>query len=225
MSPTINDTRGILISGFDKPIFGMSYNPAYYQKLFTDSSWQKKMDLHELEVSLPFDKEKINKIATFAKSRFDNLRARPLHLDRLAEDIEIIVNFYNKTWSKNWGFIPLNFHEFWEAITQIKSVIKGEYGTIVELNGECIAFSLILPDFNQLSLPEINRYRALFIGVDEIYRGIGIEALLIQSANNIKADSIHVGWVLENNFALKNVIKNLNGKEPILKNYRLFQRN
>lgn len=247
MSPKITDPRGILVEGEGTPVYGMPYNPGYYNELIENAGFTKAMDMFEYIAKLETDYPRLRKIEGFAAKRYPGLTIRDFNLDRFEDEMRSICSVYNRAWSNNWAFIPLHSEELTYSSVTSKSLLQPEYTTMIELDGECIGFQMVLPDINP-ALQAANgnptafhtlvssglskeSFRAFFIGVLPEYRNTGIDAILLSRVLNDLAPrygikQFHVAWVLENNMAWSQEIANIVGESNLSsKRYRLFQSN
>ena len=94
---------GLLVSGFEEPLYCMNYNPPYYQALFENYGFLPYF--HQLcfgmDVSTPLS-EKMHKWHDYYEKHpdFSVRHIRKNELDKFAEDFSII---YNKAWAKHGG--------------------------------------------------------------------------------------------------------------------------
>ncbi|MGX1984142.1 hypothetical protein EDD69_1293 [Thermolongibacillus altinsuensis] len=229
MTPKISDTRGLLVEGEGRPLFGMPYTKKYYVDLLKNIGFSESMNMFEYIIKLQPPYEKLKTVSKFVKKKIPNLNIRPLDLPNLKEDMKKIIEVYNEAWKENWGFIPLNAKEFYEAFLQIVPYYQPDYCLIAEIEGQLVGFQMIMPDLNNNS--DLNVFRAFFIGVIPQYRNCGVEGLLLSEVlNNLaikyQIDYIHVAWVLESNKKWRKEIEKIAGKSNIrLKKYVILQKN
>ncbi|TLM99527.1 hypothetical protein FDZ71_15680, partial [bacterium] len=92
MNPSTNDECGLLIDGFNSsPRLMMPYNPVYYQALLEGAALRKAKDLYAyfLDQST-FVAGRLNRIAAKLIRKEPRLRARPINLRRLDQELKII---------------------------------------------------------------------------------------------------------------------------------------
>lgn len=237
MTDNITFNRGILLDEFTKPVFSMPYNKSYYKDLFeaVGLDYAKKMLEFIIDIDPPYTK--LDKLVKFIKKKNPDILLREIDLNNLEYEIKEIAKLYNKAWINNWGYREMKWEDFYNAAIPMKDIMK--YSSVVTLNGKFIAFQVIVPDLNQIykdgsydfsRFGEIDEYRGLFIGVDPEYRMIGIEALMYERIlNDIcpkeKIKKFHVGWVQEDNYKMKQQLKNLGREENInYKTYALYEK-
>jgi hypothetical protein len=105
-----NDELGLLVEGFgDAPRILMTYNPPYYADYILAAGYSKAMDLwaHSLDMT-GYEKkipEKLIRVTEKIRKR-GNFSVRPVNMKRYDEDAEIVKLVYNRSWERNWGFVP-----------------------------------------------------------------------------------------------------------------------
>ncbi|MUL34442.1 GNAT family N-acetyltransferase [Priestia megaterium] len=229
MTPKISDTRGLLIQGEGKPLFGMPYTKNYYPMLLEKIGFSSSMNMYEYIVKLNSPYKKLEKVGSFIKRKLPKIKIRSLDLNDLYNELTQIIKVYNEAWKENWGFIPLKTDDFYEAFLPIMDNFKSDYCLIAEVDGECVGFQMIMPDLNNDT--DTNVFRAFFIGVLPQYRNHGVESLLLAEVLNTLAvkyaiEYMHVAWVLENNIKWRKEIEKIVGKENIkLKKYTILEKN
>src|SRR5699024_386467 len=81
--------------------------------------------------------------------RYPKLNIRKIDLKNIDHEIKIVRHIFNKSWSDNWGFIPLTKEEFQDLASDLKLILDTDVAHIAEIDGEAVAFSIALPDLNQ----------------------------------------------------------------------------
>jgi hypothetical protein len=156
MNYSTNETLGVLVEGFDScPAILMTHNPSYYGTLIESAGFEKTMDLYAW--FLRTEKGLNPKIIRVGERVLKNegVVVRSINMKKFWDDVQIIKNIYNDAWSTNWGFVPMTDEEFHHMAKDLKPVVDPRVLLIAEKNGEPLAFSLALPDFNQ-ALKKIN---------------------------------------------------------------------
>ncbi|MDR3233143.1 MAG: hypothetical protein LBT46_05700 [Planctomycetaceae bacterium] len=151
VNPSLNHTLGLLIEGFNSPpMFMMTYNPPYYEKLFEDSGFKKSQDLYAYwgEIGmLPKINEKLQPMCDRLKER-TGAKIRPVNKKNFQKDVERFLYIYNKSLMNTWGFVPMSEKEIKEMAFFLKWFIVPQLTTAVELDGKMVGASFALPDFN-----------------------------------------------------------------------------
>lgn len=244
MNYSTNDTVGLLVEGFDtSPFIMMTHNPPYYPGLIEKAGFEKSMDLYAWYLET---KNGLNpKIARVGEKvlKDEDIRIRTFDIKNFDKEVPIIHKIYNDAWSHNWGFVPMTDAEFAHMAKDLKSILDPRIVLIAEKNGEPVAFSLMLPDFNDvlkringrlfpLGLPlllyhsrHITRLRNVALGiVKKVQNASGVGAALYYESfqRGVAAGYRHCefSWTLETNSLINRSMK-LFGAE-IYKRYRVY---
>lgn len=245
-SPGMMDAIGVLVDGFDKrPYIMMPYNKPYYEKLILDAGFEPTMDLYAYVVNKEtVSIDRINRLMEIIKRRNPDLKIRPVNLKKIHEEVEIVRSIYNEAWKENWGFLPLTKEELEATAQEFKLILDTDLAHIAEINGEPVAFSIALPDLNQIfkkmngrlfpfgifkflfGRKKITRIRTALMGVMPEHRGRGIDALLHQKAivNGPKKGitESEMSWILSTNTDMIRVAEKIGGTRD--KTYRMFSK-
>lgn len=245
-NPSMMDEVGILVQGFDKPpSILMPYHKSYYDKLITGAGLEKAMDLFTYEVNQDgVDRDRMNRAVEIVRKRLPDLKIRKVKLKKIRDEVKIIRDIFNAAWKNNWGYIPLSEAEFDQLAKDLKSIVDDDFAHIAEINGKPVAFSVALPDYNQVfkkmngtlfptglikilwNKRKINKIRTALMGVLPEHQGKGIDALLHHESieNGLKRGfwSSEVGWILENNVNMIRVAERIGG--TLDKVYRMYSK-
>jgi hypothetical protein len=246
MNYSTNETVGLLVEGFDtSPCIMMPHNPAYYPALIEAAGFEKTMDLYAWW--LLTEKGLNPKIARVGEKvlKDGGIRVRSIDMKRFWDEVELIKGIYNDAWSNNWGFVPMTDAEFHHMAKDMKAAVDPRVLLIAEKNGEPVAFSLALPDFNQ-ALKKINgrlfptglikllyharhirQVRVLALGIAKKYQnwnGFGAALYYESFRRGVRAGyrSCEFSWTLESN-DLINRSMSLFGAQ-IYKRYRVYRK-
>jgi hypothetical protein len=241
-----NETVGLLVEGFDSsPCIMMPHNPEYYAALIEQAGFRKSMDLYAWWL---LTERGLNpKIIRVGERvlREEGIRVRTMNMKKFWDDVEVLKRIYNDAWSDNWGFVPMTDAEFKHMARDLKPAVDPRVLLIAEKNGEPVAFSLALPDFNQalkringrlfpFGLPRLLYYarhirqvRVLALGIAkkvQNWSGLGAALYYESFRRGVQAgyQSCEFSWTLENN-DLINRSMNLFGAQ-IYKRYRVYSR-
>lgn len=245
-SPGMMDTIGFLVDGFDKdPYILMPYNKPYYEKLVLGAGFEPEMDLLAYVVDQDHvSMDRINRAITIVNKRNPGLVVRPINKKKIKEEVEIVRAIFNESWKDNWGFIPLTKEELEMTAEDFKLILDPDFAHIAEINGKPVAFSVALPDYNQvfkkmngnlfplgifkllLGKKKINRIRTALMGVMPEHRGKGIDALLHQKAieNGLRKGMYEseLSWILGTNNEMVRVAERIGGR--LDKTYRMYRK-
>jgi GNAT superfamily N-acetyltransferase len=250
-----NEECGLLIEGFDDiPVVLMTYNYPYYQRLVENvPCFEKVMDLYSYYITLEnvLQAPGLDKLFRITQKNNDRrgIKVRKPNTKRLKQEFEKIKSIYNKAWDKNWGFVPFSDDELEEMVKALGQFFDPDLAFFAEIDGREVAFLLAFPDMNlplraaypRPGKPEIitllqilwhwkirskiNRIRFMLMGVEEGYRGIGVESAMFaeayRSAVSMGWQYGDGGWVLETNEPMHRLVDAYNGK--IYKRYRFYQ--
>lgn len=246
-NPSMMDEVGILVEGFDKyPSIMMPYHKPYYDKLLKGAGYDKEMDLLTYLVTQDsVDRERANRAMEIVKKRLPGISIRKIKLKKIKDEVKIIREIFNSAWKNNWGFIPLSSEEFDALAKDLKTIVDPNFAHIAEIDGKPVAFSVALPDYNQIFrdmngklLPfgwlkilmnknKIDKVRTALMGVIPEYQGRGIDVLLHREAiENGLVEGVYsseVGWILENNVQMVRVAEKIGG--TLDKRYRMYKKN
>lgn len=140
---------GLLVNGFEEPLYCMNYNPAYYQTLFENYGF--KPYFHQLcfgmDVSTPLSAKMLKWHDFYAKHPdFTVEHIRKDNIEKYAEDFSII---YNKAWAKHGGGKTIELKQAKLIFAKMKPVIDEKITWFVYHKNEPIAMWVNIPDLNQ----------------------------------------------------------------------------
>ena len=245
-----NDECGVLVDGYGTPpSIMMPHNPPYYLELMERSGFRKAKDLlvyqngSEHEVTPP--PERLTRGTELIRQRM-GLTVRPLRMGDFRAEVERVKELYNRSWERNWGFVPMTDHEIDHLAAQFKPVVVPDLVPFLEKDGVPIGFALALPDLNAvfrknrqgrmfpvvlklvwaLKTHKLRRLRILLLGVLPEYRGKGLDALLYHwiwtRGLAMKITWGEAGWILEDNAAMNAGLVKMGFS--VYKTYRMLDR-
>lgn len=255
-----NDECGVLLNGYDAvPSVLTPYNYPYYPRLIENApGFAKVMDLYGYHFTQePFYTSKSLEQAirvAHKNSARRKISVRTLDGRRVKEELNMLRRIYNAAWSDNWGFVPLSDEELDELVKDLGRYLEPRLTLFASVEDRPVAFLLAFPDLNQvlhrvqarpgkpevLSLaqalwhwkirPKITRIRVALLGVEEGYRGIGVEAAMFARLFEIFQELVHetnwrsadAGWVLETNEPMDRLVLALGGER--YRQYRFYER-
>ena len=224
MNPSMNHTVGLLIEGFDSsPFFMMTYNPAYYERLFESVGLAKSQDMYaywgKIEM-LPKVRERYLRTAEMIQERYD-VKLRPLDKKHFEADVRMFLDIYNRSLSNTWGFVPFSDAELRATAASMKYLMVPELAIVAEIDGKPAGVTFCLPDYNPrikaingrlfpfgvLKLlrkrSEIKRMRIISTNVLPEYQmtGLGLVLLnaLVPKTLECGVQEAEFSWVLESN--------------------------
>ncbi len=239
------DPIGLLVDGFDSPaVVGMSYNPAYYEKLILDAGFEKAQDLYAWYFDVTEKSpERFRHIAERAM-RDPKLNFRTVKMKNLKQEIENLKFIYNEALSQNWGAVPMTDEEFEYFAGELKLAADPDVTLVAEYEGKPVGLGLAFKDFNQALKPirgrllpfgiikllamrnKIDFARMPVLGVLESYRNRGIDIALYVQCMDLGYKKgyrrAELSWVLESNSMMNQILGHLGMR--IYKTYRMYDR-
>jgi GNAT superfamily N-acetyltransferase len=240
-----HDWYGLQVDGlFNRPVIGMPYNPRYYEKQMADFGLTGVKDLYAWHLSTNgVFPEKVQHLIDRIVAR-PGLNIRTFDMKNFLADASIVRDLYNRCWSKNWGFIPLDDEDFAYMAKDMKSMVDADFLLVAELDGEPIGFALTVPDFNQatqaikgrllpfgwlkflLAKRKIDYARTILMGVVPEHRKIGVDvALVYKMMQGAFAKGVTAGecsWILADNEAMNRILESYGADR--YKTYRVFEK-
>lgn len=155
VSPTNgDDTRGLLVEGFDgPPVLMNSYNPPYYPEFFEEYGFIKDIDLYAYYFSaddIPVDRYK--RVVNYAMKKFD-FRIDKINLKNLNEETKDIKTILDLAMPDSWEHLtPPSLEELTAEINNLKTLADEDLIYIARDNktNNPIGFVVSLPDYNQV---------------------------------------------------------------------------
>lgn len=245
-NPSINDECGLLVKGFDSPpVITMPYNPSYYLPLYEQAKLNKARDLYAFYIpATAHNPERVKKIVDRVK-RSTGITFRNIDVKNIKSELVSLLDIYNITLNRNWGFLPITLEEMEYAAKDLKAIADPNMVIIAEKEGVPVGFSLTMPDVNQLlaktrNLPTLLRMlkflwllkttrpnvaRLMILGVKPEYRNKGI-APVFYYETLVRAQGIYVAgelsWVDEDNDEIIKAIELMGGFN--YKSYRIYEK-
>src|SRR5262249_34387917 len=104
LNPSLNESAGLLISGFDTdPMIMMPRNPQDYAVFIESAGYQKVKDLFAWIYDLSLDVPPIiHRLSERVKKEF-GITVRPFNLKEFAGETERLRKIYCGAWEQNWG--------------------------------------------------------------------------------------------------------------------------
>jgi hypothetical protein len=243
---------GLLVNGFDEPLYCMNYNPPYYQALFENYGFQAYF--HQLcfgmDVSTPLSAKMHKYHDLYERSPDFSVRHITKHeLDKFAEDFSII---YNKAWAGHGGGKTIELKQAKLLFAKMKPVIDEKIAWFVYYKNEPIGMWVNIPDLNQYFkhfngkfglLQKLQflylkytgackRFVGIVYGIVPEWQGKGTDAYMIVECGKVvqpnrRYDTYEMQWIGDFNPKMVNLAHNLEASEVRrLSTYRyLFDRN
>jgi hypothetical protein len=246
---SINQECGVLVDGFDTPpVILMPHSRRWYGQQLEQQGYTPAMDMLAYWIETGFEASRVMKTLV---ARFDKrIRLRPLRRKQFGEEMEILRDIFNDAWSGNWGFIPFSKEEFADLGNSLRFFIPDEFVQIAELDGNPVAFVVVLPNLNEMlarldgslfPLGWFRLYRAMkqksfrtgrvpLMGVRKQYQNSSLGLTLALMVCNAARDcaratgieAVEMSWILENNRGMRSILDNIGSKE--YKRYRIYEK-
>jgi len=246
---SINQDCGILVDGFDTPpVVMMPHSPPYYDRLIQAGGYAKAKDLLAYWVDVQFRNSPAMK--RLVKRYAADVTVRPLRRKQFAKEMEVLRDIFNDAWSDNWGFVPFTKEEFSEMGSMLRLLLPDDFIQIAELDGEAIAFSVTLPNLNEIFLEldgslfpfgwlhlikrlrseSVKTGRLPLLGVRKKFHRTPLGAALAFMVTDaswppVLAKGIseaEMSWILEDNKPIRSILDNVGSKQ--YKTYRIYSK-
>src|SRR5262249_27834959 len=246
LNPSLNESAGLLISGFDTdPMLLMPRNPREYISFIEAAGYVKVKDLYAWIYDLSRDVPPIFKRLAEKVQRECEITVRPFRPKEFGHETERLREIYCGAWEDNWGFVAPTDAEFKRIASKMKPIVDPRCAILAEAKGAPIACAVALPDINQafrgtdgrlfpLGLVRllartwiIDQIRLLLLGVLPEYRTIGIYPLLICELYKLVREKtsykrVEFSWVLEANHAINQTVDRMGAVH--YQTYRIYQK-
>jgi hypothetical protein len=246
---SINQECGVLVSGFETPpVILMPHAREWYGPMIEENGYVPAMDLLAYWINLDF---KASRVMSSIVNRYKKrIHLRCLRRKKFKEELEILRNIFNDAWSTNWGYLPFSKEEFAELGNSLRFFIPDNFIQIAELNGEAVAFIVVLPNINEVlraldgklfplgwlkllkavKNKDIRTGRVPLMGVRKKYQnspiGMALSFMVCSAARDHAAkngiEGVEMSWILENNKGMRNILDNVGS--PEYKRYRIYEK-
>lgn len=230
---------GLMVEGFDKePVYGMPFNPAYYQDLFENYGFKNYYNQYWFSMSVDDD------LPARFQERYNKFKAKPDYSARHVESNQLskyandFATVYNAAWAQHGEAKAITKPEVEKLFKTMKPIMDERVIWFAYYKDEPIAMFINIPDVNQYfkhfngKLTLLNKLRLLWMkktmkrkkltglafGVVPKYQALGIDSFLIQSCGYFMQhknwyDSYEMGWAGDWNPKMHNIYKSLGGSQ------------
>jgi len=243
---------GLVIEGFYAPLYGMNYNPPYYQRLFEEYGFNIyfKQICFGMKVSTPLQEKfytRHDQLSQDPNYRVEHIKKN--QIEKYAKDFAYV---YNKAWAGHGGGKSLEEKQVIKMFQTMKPVMDETISWFTYYKDEPVAIWINLPDLNQYfkhmngkfgllqklqflwlkQFGKCNRFVGLVFGIIPEFQAKGVDALMIVEASKIiqsgKSDyeDYEMLWIGDFNPKMLNIAESLGTfRSRILSTYRyLFDR-
>ena len=140
---------GLLVEGFQEPLYGMNYNAPYYQKLYENYGFQCYFN------QLCFGRkvhDPVSPVFTRMYKKYNenaSISAKPIRKNNLKKFAKDFTEIYNKAWAKHGEGKQLETDKTYKMLLKMKTIINEHISWFVYENEKPIAMWINLPDLNQ----------------------------------------------------------------------------
>jgi hypothetical protein len=242
---------GLLTDGFYPPLYGMTYNPPYYQTLFEEYGFQTYFNqiCFALKVKDRLADKFYERHAVYAGN--PEYSARMINKGQLELFAKDFTYIYNKAWSGHGGGKELEERTVQKMFKTMKPVMDEHLIWYVYHKEQPIAMWINIPDLNQYfkhlngqfglldklkflllkKYGKCSRFVGLVFGVIPEFQGKGIDAFMIVEGAKViqpmnKYEDYEMQWIGDFNPKMVNIAESLGTtRSRTLKTYRfLFDR-
>ncbi|MCQ9155093.1 hypothetical protein [Acidomonas methanolica] len=171
------------------------------------------------------------------EGRLGDITVTRLSKTEIARQGEILRELYNDGWAGTFNFVPLQSYEMASLIAQLKPMLRPEHYVQIDQGGTPVAMAMAIPNIYDIagdlgSAPSPlgwaklglrllrNRFhtgRVILLGVSHKVRGTMLGALLpslaiselLRGREALGYEAVELGWILESNTAIRNLIERL----------------
>ena len=240
---------GLMVEGFGKePIYGMAYNPPYYQQLL------ENYGLRNYYFQYYFSINNVDNLAGKHNERYEKFKAKPdysakhINIKDLEKHAADFATVYNTAWAQHEEGKEISKEQVMKHFKAMKPVMDERLIWFAYYKQEPIAMFISLPDVNQYfkhfdgKLGILQKLQLLWMkkrgtckklvgiafGVVPKFQSLGIDSFIIQEvSNSVKGkDWYHefeLGWSGDWNPKMMNIYKSLGAdKSRTLITYRMI---
>jgi len=250
-SLSINEETGLLVDGFSTPpMLLMGHDPDYAAAQLESLGYQKEKDVYAylLDMEVPMSASARRMLG---RPLPPSVKMRRLNFKDYANDIRKMVDIYNDAWSGNWGFVPLTEAEADELAKRMRMLLDDRLVWFAELNGEAVAFIVLLPNINEairdldgrllpfgwakllwrLKSHRVKTARVPLMGMRRSLSGsligsalpLQLIAAILPAPAIFGFRAIELSWILEDNLPMRRILERIGARA--YKTYRIFGKN
>jgi hypothetical protein len=229
-----NTWWGLVIMGFDEPLYKMNFNPPYYKDLFEHYGF--RVFFNQVCFGLDAEKRLAQKLydrhALLSKNpAFTAMHIRKNQMEKFVKDFTII---YNKAWAGHGGMKELKEEQVAIMFRQMKPVMDEKLVWFAYHNEDPVAMWINLPDLNQwfkyldgkfglwhklkflwIKKTKPNKkFTGIVFGIVPEFQGTGIDSFMIIESSKIiqphtSYKSLELQWIGDFNPKMINIAESL----------------
>jgi len=229
---------GLLVNGFDEPLYCMNYNPPYYQALFEAYGFQPYF--HQLcfgmDVTTPLSAKMLKWHDVYANN--PDFTVEYIKKDTIFKYAADFCTIYNKAWAKHGGGKTMELKQAKLLFSKMKPVIDEKITWFVYYKGEPIGMWVNIPDLNQYFkhfngkfgwLQKLHflylkmtgackRFVGVVYGIVPEWQGKGTDAYMIVECGKVvqptmRYEKYEMQWIGDFNPKMVNLASNLEAHE------------
>ncbi|HEY4149603.1 MAG TPA: hypothetical protein VGM41_11765 [Chitinophagaceae bacterium] len=242
-----NNWWGLVVQGFQEPMYRMNYNPPYYQVLFENYGFKLYFQqiCFGMDPKQPLKQKVIDRHALYADK--PEFRATHIKKDQLEKYATDFTTVYNKAWAGHGGLKEIKRDQVLLMFKEMKPVMDERIIWFAYHNEDPIAMFVNLPDLNQwfkhlngrfgllhkLKFLWIKRtkpnkkFTGIVFGIVPEFQGKGIDAyIVVETAKLIQPNTPYteyeMQWIGDFNPKMINVAEGIGeaSRSRILTTYR-----
>ncbi len=252
ISMSIWEEPGQLTKGFDHPpTVMMGHQPQRYQHYIEALSYVPAKHLRTFELDITTDFPALIQRIVQSGQRNAKIKVRKVNKRNFDAEAAIILSILNDAWSDNWGFVPFTDREIAYAGKKFKPIVREDLIMIAEYEGEPVAFTMTLPDLNEVLLtmegklfpfnwakllwwlrkPKARTMRVPLMGVLKKHQSsrlasqlafMMIEDIRHAAINRYGATRGEIGWVLDDNQGMNAIAEAIDS--TVNKEYTIYEK-
>lgn len=225
---------GVVVEGFEQPIYLMNYNAPYYQELFENYGF--KLFYKQLIFKMPVSTE-LNETFKKMNAKYEadpDFTVRHINKKELKKYAYDFCEVYNKAWAGHKGNKQLNKDVAYSMFKNMKPVMDEKLVWYVYYKDEPVAIWVNLPELNQWfkyfngkfglvqkvaflvlkAFKKNTRFTGIVFGVAPEFQGKGVDYFMIMQGakviqNQTAYEELEMQWQGDFNPKMINVSKNL----------------
>ncbi|CAI9119747.1 hypothetical protein PWM43_05535 [Acetobacteraceae bacterium LMG 32668] len=171
------------------------------------------------------------------EDRLGDIQVSHLSKKAITAQGEILRSLYNDAWEGTFNFVPLQDYEMNAMIEQLKPVLRPEHYVQIDQAGQPVAMAMVVPNVFDIAYDldgspsplgwaklglrllrqDFHTGRVILLGVAHRMRGSMLGALLpslaiaelLRRRTTLHYDAVELGWILESNLPMRNLIERL----------------
>lgn len=211
---------GLLVEGFQEPLYNMNYNLPYYQELFESYGFQLYFNQECFEMTMETPISSRMQALHNRLTATNMYKVEHLKLNDLDKYIRDFMTIYNLAWASHGGGKQLTIKQTTNLFRSMKPIIEEKLVWFVYSDNKPIAFWISLPDLNQwfkkmkgkfgllqklyflylTKFEKLDKAVGIAFGVIPEFQNRGVEALMIiegrkEIAKSTKIRRYELQWI------------------------------